>query len=34
MKAVIDTNGLLNAIPRNGSKKWLYNAFMDNSFFA
>ena len=32
MKVVVDTNGLLNAIPRNGPKKWLYNAFMDNIF--
>ena len=32
MKAVIDTNGLLNAIPKRGSKKWLYNAFIAESF--
>lgn len=32
MKIVVDTNGLLNAIPRNGLKKWLYNAFIDNTF--
>lgn len=32
MKVVVDTNGLLNAIPKNGSKKWLYNAFIDNAF--
>ncbi len=32
MKAVIDTNGLLNAIPKRGSKKWLYHAFMAESF--
>ena len=32
MKVVVDTNGLLNAIPRHGSKKWLYNAFIDGTF--
>ena len=32
MRAVIDTNGLLSAVPRNGSKKWLYNAFIDEKF--
>ncbi|MVM31036.1 putative toxin-antitoxin system toxin component, PIN family [Spirosoma sp. HMF4905] len=32
MKAVIDTNGLLNAISKRGSKKWLYNAFIAESF--
>lgn len=32
MRAVIDTNGLLNAVPRSGSKKWLYSAFMANEF--
>ncbi len=32
MKVVVDTNGLLNAIPKQGSKKWLYNAFVDGVF--
>lgn len=32
MKAVIDTNGLLNAIPKRGSKKWLYHALIAESF--
>jgi uncharacterized protein len=32
MKIVVYTNGLLNAIPRNGSKKWLYEAFAAESF--
>lgn len=32
MKVAVDISGLLNAIPKNGSKKWLYNAFMDNTF--
>lgn len=32
MRAVIDTNGLLNAIPKRGSKKWLYNSFIAIEF--
>lgn len=32
MKVVIDTNGLLNAVPKRGSKKWLYHAFIDEAF--
>lgn len=32
MRAVIDTNGLLNSIPRNGSYRWLYDAFEANQF--
>ena len=32
IKAVIDTNGFLNAIPKNGSKKWLYHAFIEEEF--
>jgi uncharacterized protein len=32
MKAVIDTNGFLSAIPTKGINKWLYSAFMDEKF--
>lgn len=32
IKAVIDTNGLLNSIPKNGAKRWLYDAFMAKKF--
>lgn len=32
MRVVIDTNGLLSAIPENGSYKWLYYAFMNQEF--
>lgn len=32
MKAVIDTNGLLRSIPRDGSCRWLYDAFEANQF--
>jgi uncharacterized protein len=32
MKAVIDTHGLLSAIPINGKNKWLYHAFLDEKF--
>jgi uncharacterized protein len=32
MKAVIDTNGFLPAIPLRGKNKWLYHAFMDEKF--
>ncbi len=32
MTAVIDTNGLLRSIPRDGSYRWLYDAFADNQF--
>jgi hypothetical protein len=27
MRAVIDTNRLLNSIPRNAAKRWLYESF-------
>lgn len=32
MKAVIDTNGLLNSIPKNSAKRWLYDAFIAKQF--
>lgn len=32
MKAVIDTNGFLSAIPVRGKNKWLYHAFLDEKF--
>lgn len=32
MRAVIDTNGLLNSVPRDGSYRWLYDAFADEQF--
>lgn len=32
MRAVIDTNGFLSAIPQKGKNKWLYHAFMDERF--
>lgn len=32
MKVVVDTNGLLSAVAKRGSKKWLYNAFVKESF--
>lgn len=32
MNVIVDTNGLVNAVPRRGSKKWLYNAFVDEAF--
>jgi uncharacterized protein len=32
MKAVIDTNGFLSAIPSRGKNKWLYHAFLDEKF--
>lgn len=32
IKAVIDTNGLLNSIPKNASKRWLYEAFVAKKF--
>ena len=32
MLVVIDTNGLLSAIPASGKNKWLYHAFMDEEF--
>jgi uncharacterized protein len=32
MKAVIDTNGFLSAIPQRGRNKWLYHALMDERF--
>lgn len=30
--AVIDTHGLLNSIPRNSEKRWLYDAFVSKQF--
>lgn len=32
MKVVIDTNGLLNSIPKNSQKRWLYDAFIAKKF--
>ena len=32
MKVVIDTNGLLQSVPRNGSYRWLYEAFEAGQF--
>lgn len=32
MKVVIDTHGLLNSIPKNGEKRWLYDAFIAKKF--
>jgi predicted nucleic acid-binding protein len=32
VKVVIDTNGLLRSIPRDGSYRWLYDAFAANQF--
>lgn len=32
IRAVIDTNGLLNSIPKNGSLRWLYEAFIHEEF--
>jgi putative PIN family toxin of toxin-antitoxin system len=32
IKAVIDTNGLLSSIPKNGSLRWLYDAFIREEF--
>jgi uncharacterized protein len=32
IRAVIDTNGLLNSIPKNGSLRWLYDAFIQEEF--
>ena len=32
MKVIIDTNGLLNSVPKNGSKRWLYDAFICKKF--
>ena len=32
MKVVIDTNGLLRSIPRDGSYRWLYDAFAARQF--
>ncbi|QKZ15390.1 putative toxin-antitoxin system toxin component, PIN family [Spirosoma sp. KUDC1026] len=32
MKVVVDTNGLLRSVPRNGSYRWLYNAFEAGQF--
>lgn len=30
--AVIDTHGLLNSIPKNSEKRWLYDAFVSKQF--
>jgi predicted nucleic acid-binding protein len=32
VKAVIDTNGLLRSVPREGSCRWLYDAFAAGAF--
>lgn len=32
IKAVIDTNTLLNSIPKTGSLRWLYDAFQNEGF--
>jgi predicted nucleic acid-binding protein len=32
VKVVIDTNGLLQSVPRNGSYRWLYEAFEAGQF--
>lgn len=32
MKVVIDTNGLLQSVPRDGSYRWLYDAFAAGEF--
>ena len=32
MKVVIDTNGLLRSVPRDGSYRWLYDAFEAGQF--
>jgi uncharacterized protein len=32
MKVIIDTNGLLNSIPKKSSKRWLYDAFIAKEF--
>ncbi len=32
IKAVIDTHGLLNSIPKNGHMRWLYDAFIEERF--
>lgn len=32
MKVVIDTNGLLRSVPRDGSYRWLYDAFAAGQF--
>lgn len=32
MKVVIDTNGLLQSVPRDGSYRWLYDAFAAQQF--
>jgi len=32
IKAVIDTNSLLNSIPKKGSLRWLYDAFRNEEF--
>lgn len=32
MKCVIDTNGLLRSIPRNGNYRWLFDAWKQNKF--
>jgi hypothetical protein len=32
IRAVIDTNGLLESIPNGSQGRWLYDAFMDRKF--
>jgi len=32
VKVVIDTNGLLQSVPRNGTYRWLYDAFAAGQF--
>jgi uncharacterized protein len=32
MKVVVDTNGLLNSIPKNSAKRWLYDGFIAKEF--
>ena len=32
MKCVIDTNGLLRSIPKNGNYRWLFDAWKKNKF--
>jgi uncharacterized protein len=32
MKCVIDTNGLLRSIPKNGNYRWLFDAWKQNKF--
>ena len=32
ISAVVDTHGLLNSIPKNSEKRWLYDAFVAKKF--